>query len=106
MSPAASSPDDAGEPVVDLATRLQLRADRVTWKRAGDEVIALELDGDEYLAARGSGAELWQRLAEPVTGAELAAWMTEHYGIDLERAEADVLVFLTEVSQRGLLRAI
>jgi hypothetical protein len=88
---------------LNLDTRLRLRADRVTWKRQGDEVIALELDGQEYLAARDSGAELWQRLTEPVTGADLAAWITDHYGIEAERAREDVTAFLQQLSERGLL---
>jgi hypothetical protein len=93
-----------GDPLVDLDTRMRLREDRVSWKRAGDEIIALELEGgNEYLAARGCAAQLWQRLAEPVTGMELATWVAGHYGVAIQRACADVRVFLAELSERGLL---
>ncbi len=88
---------------LDLDTRVRLRSDRVTWKQAGNEIIALELEGHEYLAARDSGAELWQRLAEPVTAAELAAWLVHHYGIEAECARADVRAFLEQLRERGLL---
>lgn len=91
---------------IDLDTRLRLRSDRVTWKRAGDEVIALELEGHEYLAARDCAAELWQRLAEPVTGATLAVWLADHYGIDIERARDDVGAFLEQLGERGLLERV
>lgn len=88
---------------LDLDTRVRLRSDRVSWKQAGDEIIALELEGHEYLAVRDSGVELWQRLTEPVTAAELAAWLAEHYGIDADRARHDVNAFLGQLGERGLL---
>jgi hypothetical protein len=82
---------------------VRLRSGRVTWKLAGDEVIALQLPGYEYLAVRDSGAEVWQRLTEPVTPAELAAWRSERYCLDADRAQDDVAAFLEQLRERDLL---
>lgn len=88
---------------LDPDTRMRLRSDRVTWKLAGDEVIALQLPSYEYLAVRDSGAEIWQRLTEPVTPTELAAWLADRYGIDADRAQDDVAAFLEQLRERDLL---
>jgi hypothetical protein len=85
---------------------LRLRADRVVWRLAGDEVIALELGRSEYLAVPGSGGELWQRLAEPVTAAQLATWLAERYALDAARARGDVDAFLADLVARDLVETV
>ena len=91
---------------LDGDTRMRLRRDRVAWRRVGNEVIALELEGDKYLSAGACAAELWERLAEPVTSEELVAWTAEHYGIEIERARSDVSAFLAQLIERGLLESV
>ena len=87
----------------DAHTRLRLRGDRVAWKRTGEEIVALQLRGSEYLSLSGSGAALWQRLVEPTSVDELAAWIVQHYGVDAQTARADVEVFIDELAARDLL---
>jgi hypothetical protein len=83
---------------------MQLRQDGLTWHVAGDDVVVLDLQGSVYLRLNGSGRVLWERLAEGATEDDLAAALVGTYGIDLERATADVDGFLADLRQRGLLQ--
>lgn len=82
---------------------MQLRQDGVTWHVAGDDVVVLDLQGSVYLKVNGSGRVLWERLVEPCTEADLVALLVAEFGIDEDRAAADVTGFLTDLRARGLL---
>ena len=83
------------------ATR-RLRADAV-WREAGGEVIAIDDRLTNYVSTHGSGALLWRRLGDGASAAELAARLVAEYGIERDRAERDVAVFLEELDRMGLL---
>ena len=55
--------------------------------------------------AQRHGRVLWERLVETATEAELSSALIERYGIDEERAEADVATFLADMRQRKLLES-
>jgi hypothetical protein len=82
---------------------MRLRQAGLTWHVAGDDVVVLDLEGSVYLKLNGSGRVLWERLAEPCTEAELTAALVAAYGIDEQRAAADVGGFLADLRQRGIL---
>lgn len=82
---------------------MQLRQDGLAWHVAGDDVVVLDLDGSVYLKLNNSGRVLWERLSEPSDEAELQQALIERYGIDAERAAADVAAFLSDMRRRGLL---
>ena len=82
---------------------MQLRREGLTWHVAGDDIVVLDLEGSVYLKLNGSGRLLWERLAEPTTESELTAALREAYGVDAERAAADVADFLADLRRRGLL---
>ena len=84
--------------------QLHLRADDLSWREIDTEVVAVDVSTSMYLSANESGAVLWRLLAAGATRAELAASLEERYGIDRERAEADVDAFIESLQQRHLLR--
>lgn len=84
---------------------MRLRQAGLTWHAAGDDVVVLDLDGSVYLKVNGSGRVLWERLATPATEAELVAALVEAYGVDENRAAADVATFLAALRARQLLDA-
>jgi hypothetical protein len=71
---------------------LRLRSRALEWRVVEGEVIAIDGDTSQYLGVNGSGALLWQRLAEGSTRAGLVA-------------EADVDAFLSSLEQNRLLEA-
>ena len=81
---------------------MQLRQEGLTWHVAGDDVVVLDLEGSVYLKLNGSGRLLWERLASPCTEGDLQAVLVDHYGIDEQRAAADVTAFLGDLRRRHL----
>ena len=83
-------------------TELRLRGADLHWREIDGEVIALEARRSTYLAANGAGTVLWRALAEGTTRDGLADELIRVYGIDRERALADVDRFIDSLVQQGL----
>lgn len=71
--------------------------------RVLDETVILDLDRDRYTRLNGSAGLLWEELAQPRTEPELAARLVSEYGIDADRARADVSRLVGRLRQSGLL---
>ena len=84
---------------------LSLREQDLDWREIADEIVALDAQGSEYLAVRGSGAILWRLLAESTTRDGLIQALVETYDIDPTRAGDDVNEFLATLNERGLLNS-
>ena len=85
--------------------QLQLRQQELTWHVVGAEVVVLDLAGSVYLKLNGSARTLWELLVTPVDSDALVVALTERYGIDPDRAVADVERFLAELGRRDLVAA-
>jgi len=86
-------------------TELRLRVDDLHWREIDGEVIALEVRGSTYVAANGAGPLHGRALADGTTPDELADQLVRAYGIDRERAAADIEHFLAQLRDQGLLAA-
>ncbi len=82
---------------------MRLRGEKLEWRLAADEVIAVDLEQSTYLAVTGSGVPLWQALAEGATVDGLVELLLGTYAIERPLAEADVAEFLADLVARGLL---
>ena len=82
---------------------LKLRHEGVAWTDVDGEIVALDEATAEYLAANEAGGLLWRALAKGATRDELATRLTDEFGIELTRAEADTDAFLAELRARDLL---
>lgn len=83
--------------------RLRLLTDDLTWREVGDELLILKLSTGTYLTLNVVGKELWSKLEEGATGAQLAESLVEHYGISSEQAAEDVAAFIEDLTSSGLL---
>ena len=77
------------------------RREDVLWRRSLDAVILLPVDIDEPLTLPGTGASVWDLLAEPATVAELVAILADAYGADSTVVEHDVRALLAELEVLG-----
>jgi hypothetical protein len=84
-------------------TQLRLRETGLHWREIDGEIIALEAQGSRYVAANGAGAVLWRALVAGTTRDVLADELVGAYGIERERALADVQRFVDALSEQGLL---
>jgi hypothetical protein len=84
-------------------TDLRLRAADLHWREIDGEIVALEARSSRYVAANGAGAVLWHALVAGSTRERLADELVTRFGIDRERAAADVDRFVAELAEQGLL---
>jgi hypothetical protein len=84
-------------------SELRLRSESLEWREIEDEVIAIDTRTSSYLSANGSGLVIWRELAEGTTRELLIERIVETFGIETDRAAADVDHFLSDLRSRGLL---
>jgi len=78
------------------------RRDDVLWRRSLDAVILMPVGADEPVTLPGTGASVWDLLAEPATLAELVATLADAYDrADPSVVEHDVRVLLAELEAFG-----
>lgn len=82
---------------------MRLRSTELTWQALDDEVVVLDLRTSNYFVINGSGAVLWERLAEQASAEELADELRAAYEVPSEVARADVAAFVEDLRGRGLL---
>lgn len=86
-----------------MTTRQRLRKDGVLWQEVANQVVVLDADRSSYLAVNSTGAVLWQALTEGCTTDQLAEILVERFGIESDRAAADVGRFVADLDRRSLL---
>jgi hypothetical protein len=84
-----------------VASFVRLKPD-VEWQKVDDEVVALDLGTSAYLGVNDPGAALWSLVAAGTTEGRLADELTSRFGIDDDRARADVRAFLDQLRSLSL----
>jgi hypothetical protein len=84
------------------ADEIVTRTPAVLSERVAGETVLLDPETGRCVRLNGSGAVVWEALAEPAMVDELAAALAEAAGIDRDRAGADVRAFVAELRVRGL----
>jgi hypothetical protein len=69
------------------------------------ETILLSIERGNYFGFDGVGNEVWRRLEAPMPVAALCAALAEIYDADPPAIERDMLPFLTEMLEAGLIEA-
>jgi hypothetical protein len=82
---------------------VRARRHELAWRRAGDEVVILDLVSSTYRSLNATGALLWERLADWASTNDLTAVLINSHGLELSAAERDVLAFLDGCHHAGLL---
>jgi Coenzyme PQQ synthesis protein D (PqqD) len=82
---------------------VRLKREGLIWRRAGGEVIALDLDRSQYLAANETAAAVWEALASGATCQELVATLCSRFDVEREVAQADVDRLLDAMRSEGLI---
>jgi hypothetical protein len=80
----------------------RVRLGELSWRKAGDEVVILDLAASAFHALNASAALLWERLADWTTAGEMAGMLVSSYGLSAALAAEDVARFLEECVGAGL----
>ncbi|MFA5885699.1 MAG: PqqD family protein [Acidimicrobiia bacterium] len=86
--------------MADARSVVYARRDDVLWRRSLDSVVLLPVGADEPVSLPGTGAAVWDLLAEPSTLPELVDALVDVYGGDPSTIERDVAALLERL--RGI----
>lgn len=86
---------------LDIATKLAIPK-QVVSRAVGDETVLLDLESGIYFGLDGVGQRIWEALGEGKTLGEVTEIVVQEYEVDVGRAKADVLAFVGELVERGL----
>ncbi|WP_309504696.1 MULTISPECIES: PqqD family protein [Nocardioides] len=79
--------------------------DDITWREIDGDLVILDLRSSTYLTANASATVLMRELAEDRTLQQLIESLADAYDIPHRRAEEDVLAFVEDLDERGLLES-
>jgi hypothetical protein len=82
------------------------RAPEVIAVPVGDELLLHEIASDQYVRLNPTAAFVWECLAAPQTGSEVAAALASRYDIATETATEDARRVIADLVQRGMARAV
>ncbi len=69
-----------------------------------DELVILNMAGNNYLTLDDIGRRIWELLATPLPVADLCAQLETEYAGGRDQIDVDVLAFLGRLSEDGLIR--
>lgn len=69
-----------------------------------ESLVMMDIDAGKYYLLDDVAAFVWTRLATPTSVEALVAELCSRYDVSSSRCEADVLPFLTELHQKGLVQ--
>lgn len=67
-------------------------------------LVMMDIDAGKYYLLDDIASVVWTRLAEPTTVVDLVADLCSRYDVAASRCEAEVLPFLTELHEKGLVQ--
>ncbi len=69
----------------------------------GDDTVLLDLESGMYFGVDGVAKRIWESISEGRSLGETAEVIASEYEVDEAQAQADVLKFVTDLAERGLL---
>ena len=76
---------------------------QVMSRLVGDETVLLDLASGVYFGVDGVAKRIWESISEGRNLGETAEVIASEYEVDEANAQADVLEFVSELVERGLL---
>ncbi len=89
--------------MIDRSTVLRRTDDHVS-APLEEWLVMMDIDAGKYYLLDDIASVVWTRLAEPASVADLVAELCSRYDVAPSRCEAEVLPFLTELHDKGLVQ--
>lgn len=86
-----------------LTTRVVASGDHLT-SQVQQELVLLHLAKSEYFGMNPVAASIWRLIQQPASVAQIVEHIVAEYDVTSAVAEQDVLAFLQQLQQHGLLR--
>jgi hypothetical protein len=91
--------------MIELSTVLKQSTGQVSCN-LNDEVAILNLDKAVYFGLEGVGSQIWQALEQPRSVEAICKLIVDDFDVDPAQCEADILKFLHNLQQAGLIEAV
>lgn len=79
------------------------RQPAVLFSMVGDEVVIMDVERGEYYGLDPVGSDIWQRLATPMTPAQLVSDLVEQYDGTPEAISRDTFALLERLAEKALI---
>jgi hypothetical protein len=77
---------------------------QVMSRLVGDETVLMDLSTGIYFGLDGVGKRIWETIAEGKNLSAVVAVIAAEYEVDEDRAQADVIEFVSDLVERSLLK--
>jgi hypothetical protein len=71
-----------------------------------DEMAIMNVKQGKYFALDSIGTKIWKLIEEPRSVSDICDSMLEHFSVEREQCEQDVLTFLNELARENLIEVI
>jgi hypothetical protein len=88
-----------------VSTTVWRRREDALWRRSLDAVIVFPVGADDPVTVSGSGAVVWDLLAEPATLDDLVDALVEVYDADRATIATDVAALLAQLESLAALES-
>lgn len=88
-----------------MSTTVWRRREDALWRRSLDAVIVFPVGADDPVTVSGSGAVVWDLLAEPATLDDLVDALVEVYDADRATIATDVAALLAQLESLAALES-
>lgn len=90
-----------------LELRMRVRRlDDVLETEIDEETVMMDIEKGSYFGLNPTGSKIWTLLAEPVVIGDLCDRLTEEFKVPQEQCEEQVVRFLENLLERGLLKVV
>jgi hypothetical protein len=90
-----------------LELRMRVRRlDDVLETEIDEETVMMDIEKGSYFGLNPTGSKIWTLLAEAVVIGDLCDRLTEEFEVPREQCEQQVVAFLQNLLERGLLQIV
>ena len=83
-----------------------VRSQGVLDSEVDGEIVMMSIDQGTYSGLDGIGREIWRLIDTPRRVSEICDVMMEHYDVERETCERDVLLFLNDLASDDTIRVV
>jgi hypothetical protein len=89
-----------------IITNRVVRTEGMMTAPVDNEIVILNMKGNNYISLDATGRRIWELLEKPVGIAELCYQLMTEFEATEEQITGDVLPFLQELEREGLVRTV
>ena len=86
-------------------TKIQ-QAPGVLFNQVDDDLVMMDIKSGNYFGINPVGAEIWNKMEEPITVQEIINQLLAEYDIDEETCRKETLTFIQQTLERGFLKVL